>query len=109
MGHMNVIAVPRPALGTTEELMCALHAARVEVDELKRALETSRRIGMAMGILMGIHKLGPDEAFDLLRQASQNHNRKLRDVASDVVEQGCLPEYPRRGPELAPGIPVSGS
>ena len=28
---------------------------------------------------------GPEEAFDQLRRASQTANRKLRDIAADVV------------------------
>ena len=33
-----------------------------------------------------------DEAFDLLRAASQDLNRKLREVAAEVEETGQLPE-----------------
>lgn len=49
-----------------------------------------RRIGMAMGILMSAYKLSETEAFDLLVVVSQHHNRKLRDIADDVVFTGSL-------------------
>ena len=48
-----------------------------KIDNLERALETSRTIGMAMGILMASHKVVADQAFDLLRIASQTQSRKL--------------------------------
>lgn len=83
--------------GSTEDLTCALLAARTEAEQLRRALETSRTIGAAMGILMATHKVGLDDAFQLLRSASQNHNRKLRDIALDVLELGCLPDDLREG------------
>ena|SRR5690348_923270 len=59
---------------------------------------SSREIGMAMGVLMSRGRLSQDEAFDLLRRASQHLHRKLRDVAADVVETGELPGRPPRGP-----------
>jgi hypothetical protein len=38
----------------------------------------------------GLHT--PEQAFDVLRRASQRLNVKLRDVASVVVETGEVPE-----------------
>jgi hypothetical protein len=63
---------------------------------LEIALESSRVIGMAMGIVMSTRLCTADQAFDALRRASQQSNRKLRDVALEVTETGALPEK-RRG------------
>lgn len=38
-----------------------------------------------MGILIARHGHGPEEAFTALRVRSQKENRKLRDVAGDIV------------------------
>ena len=38
---------------------------------------------MAMGILMEGHKVTDAQAFDLLREASQRGNVKLRDLRND--------------------------
>lgn len=62
--------------------------------QLEVALGTSREIGMAMGVLMARGNLTQDEAFALLRSASQRLNRKLREIAADVVDTGELPEVP---------------
>jgi GAF domain-containing protein len=55
-------------------------------EQLQEALATREVIGKAQGMLMVRHGVGTEEAFDMLRRASQHSNRKLRDVASDIVE-----------------------
>ena len=67
-----------------------------EVKNLKIALSTNRHIGMAIGVLMATHKLTSDQAFDLLRIASQDMNRKLSTLAKEVAETGELPQRRRR-------------
>lgn len=66
----------------------ARRAARIE--NLERALTSNRDIGVAVGVLMGLHRVTRDQAFDLLRLASQSRHRKLADIASDVAETGSL-------------------
>ena len=56
-----------------------------EVRQLNEALDSNRRIGMAMGLVMGQRQVDETLAFDALRRISQNTNRKLRDVADDVI------------------------
>ena len=73
----------------TPTTTCTCDAQR-KVEHLEIALASSRRIGMAMGILMGVYKLSETEAFDLLVVVSQHRNRKLRDIAEDVVLTGSL-------------------
>ena len=36
---------------------------------------------------MGEQRCTADEAFALLRTHSQNHNRKLRDLAADIIRR----------------------
>jgi transcriptional regulator with GAF, ATPase, and Fis domain len=61
----------------------ALADARA-IDQLEDAMKTRHAIGEAMGILMERHRLSEDEAFNVLRRISQQHNIKLRDVAQRV-------------------------
>lgn len=53
--------------------------------QLAEALTSSSTIEQAVGILMSQQRCTADVAFDLLRQASQNRNRKLRDIAADII------------------------
>ncbi|HEY2204734.1 MAG TPA: ANTAR domain-containing protein [Pseudonocardia sp.] len=80
-------------------LLLATHAAATIAAELyhdrarnlQRALETSREIGVASGVLMNQYKLTREQAFNLLRIASQHTNRKLHDIATEVGDTGALP------------------
>jgi GAF domain-containing protein len=53
--------------------------------QLAEAMVSSGVIDQAIGILMGQQRCNAATAFDLLRKASQNRNRKLRDIAADIV------------------------
>ena len=74
--------------------LVALLAAEDHSANLETALQSSREIGIALGILMAHRKITHEAAFGMLRTASQNLHRKLRDVASEVMETGTLPELP---------------
>ena len=64
-----------------------LHARELEM--IREALETRDIIGQAKGVIMAALSCSPDEAFNLLRQQSQHENRKLVDVAIDIVKRAC--------------------
>ncbi|GAA2038122.1 GAF and ANTAR domain-containing protein [Terrabacter terrae] len=86
----------------SEGLLLTTHAAQVvaaahlrdRAENLERALQSNRDIGTAVGVLIAQHKLTRDQAFDLLRIASQNTNRKLHDVALDVIDTGTVDVVP---------------
>jgi AmiR/NasT family two-component response regulator len=59
--------------------------------DLKALLETRAVIEQAKGILMVTYRCGPEEAFGLLRRASQRANVKVQVIAARVVEQARLP------------------
>ena len=59
---------------------------------LQARLETMPVIEQAKGILMAQHRCGPDEAFDLLRRASQSANVRISVLAARMVEQVASPE-----------------
>ena len=52
---------------------------------LERALISRTVIDQAVGILMAQQRCNADQAFALLRAHSQNNNRKLREVAADLI------------------------
>lgn len=66
-------------------------SAQAKIANLEIALQSSRVIGMAVGIVMERCKLTPDEAFDLLVSVSQHEHRKLREIADDLVLTGAIP------------------
>ena len=56
-----------------------------EATTLRRGLESNREIGKAVGLMMAFHKVSDDDAFEMLRKASQDMNLKLIEVARQVV------------------------
>ncbi|WP_447002141.1 GAF and ANTAR domain-containing protein [Saccharothrix isguenensis] len=73
----------------------ALHHSKQLVGHLTTALGTRHTIGLAQGLLMRHFAHDTDQSFTLLRHASQHANRKLRDIAQDLVaahERGELGE-----------------
>ena len=64
--------------------------ARVTIEQLAYAKDSNRTIGVALGVLMARYKVTRNQAFDMLRTASQRNNRKLHDLAIDVVDTGEL-------------------
>jgi GAF domain-containing protein len=65
---------------------------------LQAALVSRELIGQAQGILMERERVSAEQAFDILRRASQHLNEKLRDVAQNLVDTG---ESPNTGDESA--------
>jgi hypothetical protein len=64
-------------------------ATRLE-QELRAALSSRDVIGQAKGILMERLRITPEDAFDILRRASQRLNVKLREIAQQLTETGAL-------------------
>jgi hypothetical protein len=82
----------------------AASAARSHEDEERRAsnfhaaLVTRELIGQAQGILMERERITADQAFGILRQASQHLNIKLLEVAQNLVDTGEGPDTGERSP-----------
>ena len=100
MGSLNLYARPARGLAETSRtnaLLLASHAsvalagAQTNVGlqqkqaQLHEALQTRDVIGQAKGILMQQQGIGAGQAFDLLRQASQDLNTKLTQVAKTLT------------------------
>ncbi len=75
--------------------------ASLTVEGLSIALDGRKRIGQAQGILMERHGLDEDQAFEVLKRYSQDHNIKLRELAERLVVTRKLPRdrAPRHGRE----------
>ena len=62
---------------------------RAEVEQLKQAMLSRAVIEQAKGILVGAEHCTPDDAFEVLRRASQRENVKLRTIATRIVEKAA--------------------
>ncbi len=61
-------------------------ASGEDVSTLRRGLLSNREIGKAVGMLMMLHGVDEQEAFNVLRRYSQDLNIKLADVARSVID-----------------------
>jgi hypothetical protein len=57
------------------------------IAQLEQALASRSTIDQAIGVLMAQNRCTRDQAFGILRRASQNRNVKLRDVAALIIER----------------------
>jgi signal transduction histidine kinase/FixJ family two-component response regulator len=72
----------------------AVDEAETVAGQLRQALASNRTIGTAIGIVIARYGLAPDRAFHTLVRISQQSNRKLRDVAEEIVAAGAIPDGP---------------
>jgi AmiR/NasT family two-component response regulator len=77
-------------------MLLAVHAAIAmkglsTASNLRIALDSRDVIGQAKGMLMERHKISSIEAFNTLVVASQQTNRKLRDIADVLATAGDWP------------------
>jgi hypothetical protein len=106
-GALNLYATLPAAFGATDRAKgqlfatlagLALNSAEERASDDKKsanlveALRTRELIGQAQGILMERERITGEQAFNVLRRASQHMNIKLREVAETLVETGESPE-----------------
>jgi hypothetical protein len=124
VGALNLYARYPSAFGVVDRAKAAIlvslasHALSVayshENEErrtanLHAALASRETIGEALGILMERERITADQAFDILRRASQHLNLKLREVAEKLVETGEQPDTgPPHGNVQSSGTSVDG-
>ena len=94
LGALNLYS-GRPGAFTDESenvgLMLATHVAVAyasiqNATNLRIALDSRTAIGQAIGIIMERYHLGLDRAFNVLIRFSQQTNRKLAEIATQVVQ-----------------------
>jgi len=91
--------------GSPEELQSAIDITLqrfTEYQNLQGAFGRRATIEQAKGIMMARHALTADKAFEMLRNHSQTHGRKLIDVAEAVVESHLLLLPPLIGGNVQP-------
>jgi len=104
---LNLYSTLPGAFGATDRAQGLLFAtlARLALDSaeeratdelrsrnLAEALRTRELIGQAQGILMERERITGEQAFAVLRRASQHMNIKLREIAETLVATGETPD-----------------
>jgi signal transduction histidine kinase/DNA-binding response OmpR family regulator len=72
----------------------AIGEVETTVEQLRQALQSNRTTGTAVGMMMTRYNLDSQQAFQALARISQQNNRKLHDIAEELVRTGALPGVP---------------
>jgi AmiR/NasT family two-component response regulator len=59
---------------------------------MRLAMESRAVIEQAKGVLMAQRHVDAEQAFEMLREASQRYNRKLREIAAGIVDSTQGPQ-----------------
>jgi GAF domain-containing protein len=102
IGALNNYSTKPAAFATPESLRAALEVAEViavavanadshwqlgeQARNMRLAMDSRAVIEQAKGVLMAQRHVDAEQAFEILREASQRYNRKLRDIALGIVE-----------------------
>ncbi len=81
-------SIASPAAVTLANGRAYRQATRL-AEQLEEAMTSRVVIEQAKGILVVTRGCDPDRAFEMLREVSQRSNRKLRDVAADLVTRAA--------------------
>ncbi|WP_091564588.1 GAF and ANTAR domain-containing protein [Arthrobacter sp. ok362] len=75
------------AAHNTLHLSVRIDTAQNRAEDLEAAMESRTAINLACGVIMAQNRCSQAEAMEILTKVSSNRNRKLRDVATELVEQ----------------------
>ncbi|MFJ6663780.1 ANTAR domain-containing protein [Streptomyces sp. NPDC091383] len=76
---------PRTGSAVARERAEQLDLLRLEIAQLRQALDSRPVIDQARGVLMAAHGCTPDQAWEILREASQHSNVKLHRIAAAIT------------------------
>ncbi|MFF7731562.1 ANTAR domain-containing protein [Streptomyces sp. NPDC007984] len=92
-------------------------ALQEEVQQLKAAVASHAVVDQAIGMVVALGRISPDQGWAVLKEVSQHTNIKLRNVAELILvwgRTGVMPEeiraaledaLDRAGPTQIPGSP----
>jgi len=113
LGALNLFSKTADAFDDAARAAGSVFAAHAAIalstaqhdQQMSDALQSRDVIGQAKGILMAKEGVTADEAFAMLRRASQRLNVKLRQLAEDVARTGVTPAS---SPASSPAVPPQG-
>jgi GAF domain-containing protein len=102
IGALNIYSSREEAFSSAESLSAGLDVAEVvavavanadahaqlgdQARNMRIAMDSRAVIEQAKGVLMAQRQVDAEQAFEILRDASQRYNRKLRDIALGIVQ-----------------------
>lgn len=106
-------AVPDGPAGESDRIF----ELQEEIDQLKEAVASHAVVDQAIGMVVALGRVTPDQGWEVLKDVSQHTNIKLRNIAELILLWGRAGEMPpeigaeleealdRYGPTQIPGVP----
>lgn len=85
------------------QIALRLHRADRHPEHLREALKSRAAVDAAVSLLMLQSRSGRDGALDVLHTAAKSTNRRLQDIADDIMQGIELPAGNRNGGQGVPG------
>ena len=64
-------------------------------EQLRQAIHSRTVVDQAIGVIMARRRIGAEEALRMLRTASNNLNKKLREVTQSLLDSVSCPDNPK--------------
>lgn len=106
------VTMPMDGRPSDDDQVFALQA---EIDQLKQAVTSHAVVDQAIGMMVALGRVAPEQGWEVLKEVSQHTNIKLRNIAEMVLIWGRAGEMPseiraeledaldRHGPTQIPG------
>lgn len=88
---MSVVKEHAASISRILRLAMRLHASEDYPEHLRAALKSRAVVGAAISLIMLQSRNGRDNAVELLHLAAKASNRKIQDIAKDIIEGADLP------------------
>jgi hypothetical protein len=79
------VRVGAPPLPGREDLLHKISELQNEIGQLHNAVVSHAVVDQAIGVVIAVGGIRPDQGFDVLRHVSQTTNVKLRHIAEQIV------------------------
>ncbi|MEE1836567.1 ANTAR domain-containing protein [Streptomyces sp. SP17KL33] len=78
----------------SDDLVHEVEQLRIEKEQLRRAVTSHAAVDQAIGVLVLVGKITPEDGFTVLREISQHTNTKLSSIAEQIVKHAQGADLP---------------
>ncbi|GAB4064270.1 ANTAR domain-containing protein [Ancylobacter sonchi] len=103
LGALAAMDRPIRPFGVLTNLLLARGLWQERLDQQKRIHKLERRVSSmqkiqkAKAILMSIHKIGEDAAYETIRQQAMSKRVSMDDIATSIINANELLHFPQKG------------
>ncbi|MGW5611768.1 ANTAR domain-containing protein [Streptomyces sp. NPDC003753] len=77
-----------------DSLVQEVERLRAENEQLQRAVASHAVVDQAIGVLVTMARISPEDGFTVLREVSQHTNTKLSSIAEQIIKQAQGADLP---------------